>query len=60
MQRLTLAGLAVLQWLAVVTGVSVLAVLAVASGGVVATLLTDASTASARLLEHLHAEAAFV
>ncbi len=48
------------QRLAVVTGVSVLAVLAVASSRVVATLLTHASTTPARLLKHLHAEAAFV
>ena len=48
------------QWLAMVAGVSVLAVLAVASGRVVATLLTHASATPARLLEHLHAEAALV
>jgi len=44
--------------LAVVAGVSVLAVLAVASGRVVATLLAHSSAPPARLLEHLHAEAA--
>lgn len=60
MQSLTLAGFAVAERLAVVAGVSVLAVLAVASGRVVATLLAHASTAPARLLKHLHAEAAFV
>lgn len=59
-QSLTLAGFAVAEWLFVVAGVSILAVLAVASGRVVATLLAHASTAPARLLKHLHAEAAFV
>lgn len=59
-QWLTLAGLAVVQRLAVVAGVSVLAVLAVASGSVVATLLTHTSAAPSRLLKHLHAEAALV
>lgn len=48
------------QGLAVVAGVSALAVLAVASGRVVAALLTHASAAPARLLKHLHAEAALV
>ena len=55
-----MAGLAVVHRLAVVARVPVLAVLAVASGRVVATLLTHASAPPARLLEHLHAEAALV
>lgn len=48
------------QRFAVVAGVSILTVLAVTSGRVVSALLTHSSTASARLLEDLHAEAALV
>ena len=55
---LTLAGLAVARWLAVVSCVAVVAVLAVAPRRVVPTLQTHPPTAPARLLEHLHAEPA--
>lgn len=53
---LTLAGLAVAEWFAVVACVSILAELAVASRCVVPALQTNASTDSTRLLIHGHTE----